>query len=61
MLVDDETKELIDNNARTAEIKKTSIEHGMITLKENCIDLVLRGLTTIDEMAKVVYSLNGDE
>ncbi|MCD5414255.1 MAG: GspE/PulE family protein [Clostridiales bacterium] len=61
MLIDDEIKELIDNNARVAEIKKTSIEHGMITLKQNCIDLVLRGLTTIDEMAKVVYSLNGDE
>lgn len=37
------------------EIRKISIENGAKTLKMSCVDLVLRGETTIDELTTVAF------
>ncbi len=57
MLVNKNIRALIDKKAAIDEIKKAAIEQGMITLKENCRQLILKGVTTVDELVKVAYSL----
>ncbi|MGV8145082.1 MAG: GspE/PulE family protein [Alkaliphilus sp.] len=61
MLMTEPIKELIDRGARITEIKSSSVQDGMITLKQNCIGLVMEGRTTIEEMARIVYSLNTED
>ncbi|SES71579.1 type II secretion system protein E (GspE) [Natronincola peptidivorans] len=51
-------KSSIDLRQSSETIKKIAIEEGMITLKQNAVDLVKRGITTIDELIKVTYSLD---
>ncbi len=50
-------REMINARATMDEVKKASIEQGMITLKENCKQLVLKGVTTVDELIRVAYTL----
>lgn len=57
MLVDRDIREMINCKASIDDIRKVAIEHGMITLKENCRQLILNGVTTVDELVKVAYSL----
>ncbi|MCB2298713.1 GspE/PulE family protein [Clostridium tagluense] len=48
-------REYIMRNASVDEIKDISIENGMKTLKTSCIDLVLKGMTTIEELVKIAF------
>ncbi|MBW9155242.1 GspE/PulE family protein [Clostridium sp. FP2] len=48
-------REYIMRNASIDEIKDISIENGMKTLKTSCIDLVLKGMTTIEELVKIAF------
>jgi type IV pilus assembly protein PilB len=57
MLINKNMRTLIDSRASTDEIRKAAIEQGMVTLKENCKQLILKGITTVDELVKVAYSL----
>ena len=52
-LMNDEVKTLITNGANDTEIKKAMIKNGMKTLKENIIELVLNGETSIKEAIRV--------
>jgi type IV pilus assembly protein PilB len=52
MEVDDELKELILVGASTMELKKKSIEHGMITLRRSGLVKVMNGMTTLEEVAR---------
>ncbi|MBU3182048.1 GspE/PulE family protein [Clostridium psychrophilum] len=49
-------REYIMRNASVDEIRDLSIEKGMITLKTACIDLVLKGVTTVEELVKIAFS-----
>ena len=49
----DELRELILSNAPSSEIYKKARESGMRTLKEDGIEMVKRGLTTIEEVMRV--------
>ncbi|MEA3423474.1 MAG: GspE/PulE family protein [Bacillota bacterium] len=51
-------KELIDNEDNADKIKKTAIDEGMATLRESAIELVLNGVTTIDELFRLTYSID---
>ena len=51
--INDEIRELILKKASDVEIKKTAISIGMIPLRENALAKVLRGKTTIEELARV--------
>ncbi len=57
MPINEAIRALIDERASIDKIRKTAIEEGMISLKENCKQLVLDGITTIDELARVAYGL----
>jgi len=51
-------KSLIDSRQTVDVIKKNAVEQGMITLRQNATQLVLKGITTMDELIKVTYSLD---
>ncbi|HEY8805341.1 MAG TPA: GspE/PulE family protein, partial [Clostridium sp.] len=49
-------REYIMRNASVDEIRDLSIEKGMITLKTSCTGLVLKGVTTVEELVKIAFS-----
>jgi len=55
MQINSEIKALIDQGKNTAEIKRAAKAQGMIDLQENCRELVLNGVTTIDEYIRNTY------
>ncbi|NLM12936.1 MAG: Flp pilus assembly complex ATPase component TadA [Epulopiscium sp.] len=58
MYVDKEIRKLINNNASEDDIKSAAIKNGMTPLRDNCKQLVLEGVTTIDEFIRISYSLD---
>lgn len=57
MKVDESLRLLIDQRAGIDQIRKESLNNGMISLKENCKQLVLKGITTVDELTRIAYGL----
>lgn len=51
-------RKLIDARAADDTIRQKSIEDGMITLNDCCIKLVLNGITTVEELLSVTYSMD---
>lgn len=47
----------IDKRESADTIREIARDNGTISLYENCRELVLKGITTIDEMLKVTYTL----
>jgi type IV pilus assembly protein PilB len=58
MTVNKNIRSMIDKKTSMDEIRNAAIAQGMITLKESCIKLVQEGVTTIDELIRVAYSLD---
>ena len=52
--IDDNIKELITKRASDIEIKKLALEQGMVPLKENAIAKVVKGESTVEEMARII-------
>jgi type IV pilus assembly protein PilB len=52
LIMDNEVRELVAQNAPTMLIKNKACEHGMRTIREDGIRSVLAGETTVDEVAK---------
>ncbi|NNJ70395.1 MAG: type II/IV secretion system protein [Kiritimatiellales bacterium] len=59
--VTDEIRPLVIAHASASDIKRTSLEHGMRTLREDGWDKVLAGVTTIDEILRVTEENEYDE
>ena len=59
MIVDKEIRKMIIDSASNDTIKDYAIQKGMITLQQNCRDLIVAGETTVEEFLKVAYSLEG--
>ncbi|QGU95775.1 type II secretion system protein GspE [Clostridium bovifaecis] len=55
MEISKEHRELIQSKGGTEEIKELNLKNGIRTLKMACSDLVLKGETTIEELAKVAF------
>lgn len=55
MEVDKNLRNLIDKGATTDEIREAAISGGMSTLWDSCKRLVLKGVTTVEEMVRVTY------
>jgi len=51
--IDDDIRELILRKAPAVEIRKTAISNGMIPLRKNALAKVIRGETTLEELARV--------
>ena len=56
MPVSDEMREMILRNAPTAEIREMALSQGMKTLRQNALQKVLDGVTTIEEVLRVTVS-----
>jgi type IV pilus assembly protein PilB len=52
MQVTDEIKDLILNRAHSKDIKKTSLDKGMITLRRSGLTKIKNGITSIDEVLR---------
>ncbi|MDQ2087832.1 GspE/PulE family protein [Herbivorax sp. ANBcel31] len=48
-------KHLISNNCDEDELRNYSIENGMKTIRDNAIELVVEGVTTIDELKRASF------
>ncbi len=58
LVMDREIRRMIDRGNPIDEIKERAIQKGMKTLNNTCIDLINEGITTIDEMLKITYSVD---
>ncbi|MBN2381999.1 type II secretion system ATPase GspE [bacterium] len=53
MIVEDEIEDLILKKTNSSEIKKTAIEHGMLSLRMDGFNKAMAGITSIDEVIRV--------
>jgi type IV pilus assembly protein PilB len=56
MPIDEHVRELILRNAPTAEIREAALALGMKTLRQNALQKVLDGVTTVEEVLRVTVS-----
>lgn len=56
MYIDKNVRAAIEANKGVEEIREAALKSGMVTLFENCKELVEKGGTTVKEMVKVVYA-----
>lgn len=56
LVVDDAIRSLIVRNSDAATIKKAALANGMITLREDGIQKVIQGQTTIDELFRATHA-----
>lgn len=56
--IDSELRNLIDKGSTTDELRKGTEKQGMTTLRENCIEIALEGITTIQQVLEVSDSLD---
>jgi type II secretory ATPase GspE/PulE/Tfp pilus assembly ATPase PilB-like protein len=53
LFITDEIKSLVDARRSSADIKKKAIEQGMKTLRQDGLEKVMRGITTLEEVLRV--------
>ncbi len=58
LAVTKEIRELISRGATLDQLQQMAVRQGTETLRASCIKLVLTGVTTVDELLKVTYSLD---
>lgn len=58
LTVDREIRNMISTEKGIDDIKQKAREKGMTTLNETCRDLVIRNITSIDEMLRMTYSFD---
>ncbi len=56
---DSDIRQMITNGKSSNEIKKFLSTKGIRTLQDNCLELVLRGETTVEELLRISYTLEG--
>lgn len=56
LLLDDALRDRIAGNPNVTEFRRTCVERGMVTLREDGFKKVARGLTTVDEVLRVTES-----
>lgn len=58
MDIDKDIRRLIDNRATTDELKEASIKNGMKTLFDNVVNLALKGITSVEEVFRIGYTID---
>lgn len=58
LVLDREIRAMIDRGETIDNIKQRAIDKGMKTLNQTCVDLVKEGVTTMEEMIKITYSVD---
>ncbi len=56
--VTEDIRSMISNRANTQEIKQEAINNGMMTLRDSAKRLVVEGVTTMEELIKMTYSID---
>lgn len=56
MMVSDHLRELVLRKAPTHELRQAALEGGMITLRQDAMQKILEGITTMEEALRVVYT-----
>ena len=56
LLINKGHRELIAQNASTSEIMEYSLNTGMTSLKQECIRLLMDGITSFDEVMEITYT-----
>ncbi|HKZ06966.1 MAG TPA: type II secretion system protein GspE, partial [Methylomirabilota bacterium] len=59
MPITEQMREMILRNAPTAEIREAALAAGMKTLRQNALQKVLDGVTTVEEVLRVTVSQTG--
>ncbi len=57
MRMTSDVRKEIDKTESTDAIRAAADRQGMKTLRDNCIDLVIEGKTTVEEMLRVAYTV----
>lgn len=60
LLMNRQLRALVRQGASEEALREAALESGMVTLKETAIRRVLAGQTTVDEVARAVYSVDDD-
>lgn len=60
LVINAKISHMIARNAESEEIAAAARENGFVTMRESCRDLVLRGITTVEEAARVITSTSDD-
>ncbi len=60
LVINAKISHMIARNAESEEIAAAARENGFVTMRESCRDLVLRGITTVEEAARVITSTSED-
>ncbi len=58
LVVTKEIRELVSRKASIDQIATMAVRQGTTTLQQSCTELVLSGVTTVDELIKVTYSVD---
>ena len=56
LYLDNKLRSIIEKGANADELRTLALSDGMVPLYENCKQLVLNGVTSIDEMVRTVYT-----
>jgi type IV pilus assembly protein PilB len=56
LVMNKELRNLVDTNANAEQIRQVASKYGTKTLKDSCIELVLNGISTVEEMIRVAYT-----
>ena len=58
LIITKEIRELVNRGASIDQIAAMGIRQGYTTLRQSCTELVLNGVTTVNELLKVTYSID---
>jgi type II secretory ATPase GspE/PulE/Tfp pilus assembly ATPase PilB-like protein len=56
LVVDDQLRDIVARNPNVSEFRRLCIERGMVTLRQDGINKVENGMTTIQEVMRVTES-----
>jgi len=56
MPITDKIRDLVMAKSGSYSVKEAAIEAGMRTLKDDALEKILLGLTTLEESLRVIYS-----
>lgn len=58
MPITKDIKKLIDEHKNTEDLRKMAVDHGMTTLRQSCRELVIHGITTVEELLRMTHNLD---
>lgn len=56
MYIDEQQRRMIEDDISIDEVRKYCLKNGMVSLKDDCIELVKKGVTSYEELVKVILS-----